>query len=91
MMRGATAVGLATAGGGVAALFCVMALLQGLYGERDNKSLYLAVAGFGLGAAFVALCTRLCGVVYMKSAAVGVRIVQQQARVPSLLVPTLEG
>jgi Na+/H+-translocating membrane pyrophosphatase len=36
------------------------------------------VAGFGLGSAFMALCTRLCGVVYLKSSAVGVRIVQQQ-------------
>lgn len=36
------------------------------------------MAGFGLGSAFVALCARLCGVVYLKSSAVGVRIVQQQ-------------
>lgn len=78
LLRGASATGMFAAGIGISTLYGVQVMYQWRYAERDNKSLYLAISGFGLGAAFLALCARLCGVVYIKSSAVGLRIVQQQ-------------
>lgn len=78
LIRGASATGMFAAGIGISSLYAIQVLYQWRYGERDNKSLYLAICGFGMGAAFLALCARLCGVVYIKSSSVGLRIVQQQ-------------
>mmetsp|Transcript_48400 Transcript_48400/g.92603 ORF Transcript_48400/g.92603 Transcript_48400/m.92603 type:complete len:851 (-) Transcript_48400:670-3222(-) len=78
LIRGASSIGMFAAGIGILSLYAIEVAYQHVYGDRDNQSLYLAIAGFGLGAAFLALCARLCGVVYIKSATVGLRIVQQQ-------------
>jgi len=77
-VRAGSSIGMFASGVGVGCLSIVLIVAEAGYGTRDHKSLYNSVAGFALGACFLALVSRLCASVYTKSSAVGARIALQQ-------------